>query len=192
MAAKPALKSVESAKGKAPATPGKTPAVPGKASATPATDDEVPAKKKSKLPLIVGVLALVLGAGGGAAWYFMGHAEPADKAEAAVEKVKKPSVYAPLEAFTVNLQGEGDHYLQVGITLQVADDAAVDEIKKQMPLLRNRLLLLLSARSPSELATLEGKQKLSAQILTESRELISGKGTDHGIEAVLFSSLVIQ
>jgi flagellar FliL protein len=179
MAVKPALKSVEPAKGKAAAAPVDAGA-------------EAP-KKKRKLPLVVGLVVLVLSASGGAAWYFMGgNPASAEKHDVVVEKEKKPAVYVPLEAFTVNLQGEGDHYLQVGITLQVADNGTADEVKEQMPLIRNRLLLLLSAQAPAELGTVEGKQKLSAQVLAESRQLLAAKTPDEGIQNVLFSSFVIQ
>jgi flagellar FliL protein len=178
MAAKPALKSVEPAKGKAAAAP---------------VDAGVAApKKKGKLPLIVGLLVLVLSASGGAAWYFLHGNPPSTDKHDVVEKEKKLALYVPLEAFTVNLQGQGDHYLQVGITLQVADNGAADEVKQQMPLIRNRLLLLLSAQAPAELGTVEGKQKLSAQVLAESRQLLLAKTPEEGIQNVLFSSFVIQ
>ena len=90
MAAKPALKSVEPAKGKAAAAP---------------VDAGVAApKKKGKLPLIVGLLVLVLSASGGAAWYFLhGNPPSTDKHDVVVEKEKKLALYVPLEAFTVNL-----------------------------------------------------------------------------------------
>ena len=129
--------------------------------AVPAADAAAPAKKtKSKLlPIIIALLVLG-GAGGGGAWWFFGRAH--DAAEPKVAKVKPP-VFHTLDPFTVNLTEEnGDHYLQVSIVYQVADNKIVDEVKTYLPVIRNRVLLLLSAKRPSELATAEGKQKLDA------------------------------
>jgi flagellar FliL protein len=153
-----------------------------------------PPKKKKKPLLIVGILMTVLLGGGGAAWYFLQDKQDktAPSEHEGAEKAKKLSLFVPLETFTVNLHGEEDHFLQIGLTLQVTDETTVDEIKQQMPLIRNRLLLLLSAKTPDDLATLEGKQKLAAQILAESRLPLSGKTEDRGIQNVLFSSFVIQ
>ncbi|MES2354474.1 MAG: flagellar basal body-associated protein FliL [Pseudomonadota bacterium] len=178
MATKPSLKPVESA---------------------PAATEAAPSKKKGKMMLIAGVLAVVLGGGGGGAWYFLhGNKEaPAAGAEGAVEgaekeKDKKPSVYLALESFTVNMQGEGDHYLQIGIVLQLADNAIAEEIKLQMPPLRNRLLLLLSSKTPQQLAKPEDKQKFAAEIVEEARQILPGKPGDRGIQNILFSSFIIQ
>jgi flagellar FliL protein len=181
MATKPALKPVNPAKGKATATP------------EGGNEAAVPKKKNRGKGLVIGtILFLVLGAGGGGAWYFLNGSGSTPKQEAGTEKEKKPPVFVPLEAFTVNLTGEGDHYLQVGIVLQAVDEAAVDDIKQQMPLIRNRLLLLLSAKTATELVTPEGKQKLSNQILSESRQSLTGKAPDRGVQNVLFASFVIQ
>jgi hypothetical protein len=44
------------------------------------------------------------------------------------------------------------------------DDAATAALKLRMPEVRDRILLLLSAKKASDLLTLEGKRKLSAEI----------------------------
>jgi len=152
-------------------------------------------------------LLLLLAGGGGAAWYFlMGPgaehpeatpgeegSEEAAKAKEKEDKEKdKKVVFVPLEPFTVNLQGEGDHYLQITIVLEVAEESVTDAIKLKMPLIRNRLLLLLSSKSPPDLNTLEGKQKLANEILAEVRQPLPGKTDDRGVKSVLFNSLIIQ
>ncbi len=64
----------------------------------------------------------------------------------------------------VNLAGEVQHYLQVGIDLKIADDHVKDQIKAHLPEIRNGVLLLLSSKQIDELATLEGKNRLRAEI----------------------------
>ena len=62
-----------------------------------------------------------------------------------------------------------------------------------MPVVRSRLLLLLSSKTAEDLGNLAGKHKLMSEILTEARAPLAtsqlpGKGVDH----VHFSSFVIQ
>jgi flagellar FliL protein len=148
-------------------------------------------KKKSKLLLIVVLLLVVFAAGGGgAAWWFLGRgAAPAEhKAE-----VVKPPVFHTLDPFTVNLAEEnGDHYLQLSVVYQVADEKAVDQVKTYLPVIRNRILLLLSAKRPSELNTPEGKQKLVTELVAAARESIPGTTPDHGVTGAFLGAFVIQ
>ena len=75
----------------------------------------------------------------------------------------KPPVFVSLETFTVNLQPEhSEQHLQTNLTLKVEDSRTVEEIKLHMPEVRNRILLLLSSKTASQLMTVEGKRKLAA------------------------------
>lgn len=179
MATKPALKTVEK------------------------TEEEIdgeapPPKKKGKKLLVITLLLLILlGGSGGAAWYFLMHKAGDGKQEK--NEVTKPSFYLPLENFTVNLQSDGsgnDHFLQIGITLQLSEDKVGDSIKQQLPLIRNKLLLLLSGKTPADLSSMEGKRKLATEILAETRSSLPEGGPvqtpDKGVQNVLFSSLIVQ
>lgn len=129
------------------------------------------APAKSKKPLIIALVAVLLlgGAGGGAAWYFM-HAkaaEHADDDEPAPRK-KAPSakpLFTTLEPFTVNLNDpRGERFAQVGVTLQF-DQAEVEmQVKDHLPAIRNDVLMLISAKKVEELLTVDGKQRLAAEI----------------------------
>ena len=152
-----------------------------------------PAPKRSTKKLFVFgalVLLLVLGGGGGA-WYFLG-AEPDPNAKPAAAPVLPP-VYLQMEQFTVNLQPEvGEQYLQVAFTLQVADQAQVDQIKVYMPLVRSRLLMLLSSKKPSELSSADGKQRLQEEIVATLREPFAPGMQPTGVTGVFFTAFVIQ
>jgi flagellar protein FliL len=119
-----------------------------------------PGKKKAML-LYAAIALVALGGGGGTWWYLDGDATPGSARPQPV----KPPVFAPLDTFTVNLQAEeGNQFLQVGLTLRLVDEPAVAALKLRMPEVRDRILLLLSSKKASELLTLEGKRKLSAEI----------------------------
>jgi flagellar protein FliL len=163
----------------------------------PAAAADGPPKKKSKKKLVFFLLALFLVAGGaGAAWHFMQPPAEGDEVaeEEEVEETKKaPPVYVTLENFVVNLRDDdGDHYLQLGIVLEVSDQATVDEVKLQMPRIRNAILLLLSSKNSEEISTLEGKKQLTEQILAETRAPMDSGDPSKGIESVYFSAFVIQ
>ncbi|GAO37483.1 flagellar basal body protein FliL [Sulfuricella sp. T08] len=150
-----------------------------------------PPKKKGKLFPILGILLVLGGAGGGAAWYFtQSDAKPAEHKE---EK-QQPPVFVTLETFTVNLQadGGGEHYLQVGIDLKVTDPVVVELVKLHMPEVRNGVLLLLSSKSAEQIASLEGKQKLSAEIQEQVNKPLNAKISGKGVTGVFFTSFVIQ
>lgn len=101
-----------------------------------------------------------------------------------------PSPYARLETFTVNLYGL-TQYLQVDISLKLADPKIADSIKGWNPAIRHELILLLSSQKSEELGTLAGKQKVMGQIKTSVNKVLKLNDKE-GVTDVLFESFVIQ
>ena len=158
-----------------------------------------PAGSKKKLIVIAAAAVLLLGGGGGAAWYFMqgGDAAAHESPKESKKKKKKDagvkSEYVPVEAFTVNLQPEnGEQYLQVQFTLQVAGAEQATLVKDNMAIVRNRVLLLLSGKKASEISTVQGKQQLAAEIQAIIREPFEKDGDEQEVTDVLFTSFIIQ
>jgi flagellar FliL protein len=126
-------------------------------------------KSKKKL-IIIGVVSVLLIAGG-AGWYLSkdknaAHDEP--KAE-----VRLDPIFIPMDAFTVNLQHEeADQYLQATFSLKVMEPELVEKIKAVLPEIRSKLNLLLSSKRPSELSTVEGKKKLAEEIVVETNNVL--------------------
>ncbi len=132
---------------------------------------------KSKLPLIAGAVAVLVLAGAG--WYFGIHL-PAKKlaeqeSEQSVEKrlmkqletkkANKPPVFIAMDEFLVNLPGKGgEHYLQTKMVLRTADSTTEKRITDFLPLVRDRVLAVLSSRTVSEMATVEGKDRMAKDI----------------------------
>jgi flagellar FliL protein len=169
--------------------------------ADPKADAALAPAGASKKKLIIIILASVLvagGVGGGAAWYFL-HGK-GDQEESSPSKKKKhsaakagPPVFVPIDSFTVNLQPEnGEQYLQIAFTLQVANAEEMDSIKLNMPKVRSRLLLLLSGKKASELNTVEGKQQLAAEIVAQVNQPFDEKGPEQDVTDVLFTAFIIQ
>jgi flagellar FliL protein len=149
------------------------------------------AKKKSRGKLFwIGLLLFSIAAGG-ASWLLLGH-KPAADAAAPPPKPDKPPTFVNLETFTVNLQPEvGEQYLEVTLTVKTTDDGAAEAMKLHMPEIRNRLLLLLSSKRPSELLNTPGKVQLATEILGEVRMPVP-EPLRQSVAAVYFTSFVIQ
>ena len=157
-----------------------------------------PAKKSNKLLYIVIVL-LLAGAGGGGYWYFMqgsaaGHDEHGQAAANAAPVGKAAAIYLPLQpAFVVNLEdSEALRYLQVDLEIMSRSPKSIEDAKTHMPRIRNSLLLLFGQQHAFELSSRAGKEALQAKALAEIQRVLKEETGSPGIEAVYFSSFVIQ
>jgi flagellar FliL protein len=146
-----------------PAKPGDAKA-PSAATAKPAAGEEKPRRKSGKLLVLAAVLILMI-AGGAGAFVFLSDDEPAETSETA-DAPEQPAVFLPLETFTVNLlPTDGlQQYLQTSVTLKLQSQTTADAVKTRMPEVRNRVLLILSAKRPAELMPVAGKEKLASEI----------------------------
>ncbi len=156
------------------------------------TDKDAAPKKRGRKWIVLAVLGVaVLGAGGGGAWWWLGR--DAGTAEAAKPASARPPVFMNLEPFTVNLAEEdGEHYLQMSVIYQVADEKTVDTLKAYLPVIRNRILLLLSSKKPSDLATAQGKAKLVEELTVAVRESVPGTTPERGVVQAYLGAFVIQ
>ncbi|MDH5435326.1 MAG: flagellar basal body-associated FliL family protein, partial [Gammaproteobacteria bacterium] len=109
-------------------------------------------------------------------------------------KGEKEPVYFSMEpAFVVNFTDKsGFRYLQASVDLLLTDATVVDELKKHNPLIRNNLLLLIGSQTTEVISTREGKQRLRNDILKEIQKVMKEKTGEPGVEAVYFTSFVVQ
>ncbi|MEI8362917.1 MAG: flagellar basal body-associated protein FliL [Betaproteobacteria bacterium] len=154
---------------------------------------EAPTAPASKKKLIIIIAAVVLLAGGGAAGWFFMHQKSDHKKEVKHEEPAHAPVFVALEAFTVNLQADPDEkFLQVELSLQVANAEEAELLKGQMPAIRNRLLMLLTSKKATDISTGEGKRNLNAEIVAEVKKPFSKGAKPQEISGVFFTSFVIQ
>lgn len=148
-----------------------------------------PGRRRRLLLAGAGVLALLLVAGGTFAFLHArgGSGKPAARVEA------EPLFYALDPPFVVNFQGEGQvHFLQVGVQLMARDQGALDAAKAEDPVIRNDLVMLFSGQDQKVLMTRSGKEKLRAQALADVQRIVARRYGKPGIEAVYFTSFVMQ
>ena len=82
-------------------------------------------------------------------------------------------------------------FLQITMELMAHDQKAIDSAAKNIPLIRNNLLLLMSNRNYQSLMSREGKEKLRAEALAEIKDVEKKQGSAD-IDDVLFTSFVVQ
>ncbi|MHC1480540.1 flagellar basal body-associated FliL family protein [Frateuria aurantia] len=114
----------------------------------------------------------------------------------AVQAATPPSApnYLPLDPpFIVNFQEQdGLHLLQIGISLMSHDAATIEAAKNANTVIRNDLLLMLSNQDFQTLSGEQGKLDLQKHALDVVRKAVPAAAGHQGIEAVYFTSFVMQ
>jgi flagellar FliL protein len=83
-------------------------------------------------------------------------------------------------------------YLQVGVTLMAHDQSALDTVKSVDPVVRNALVMLFSRQDYTILSDPAGKQKLQADALEAVRQIVAARTGKPGVDALYFTSFVMQ
>lgn len=156
---------------------------------------DAPVQRSRRTPLLIGVavaLLLALGAGG-YAWQAR-QASPAGHGKAAAPDVTKAELYLPMDpAFVVNFRDNDSlRYLQVGVTLMSHDPDAISVAKAADPVLRDSLVALFSNQNYSIISDAAGRQKLQQQALAAVRKIVQARLGRPGIDALYFTSFVMQ
>jgi len=152
-------------------------------------------KKKGKGKLLLVAALVVLAAGGGGAFFMLKGGHPKSAEQAAAESAKaKPAVYLQLDpAFVVNFQDDTAlRFLQVGVNVMSHDPEAITAAKEADPEIRNALLMLFSAQDVKALSDVKGKQKLQAAALAEVQRVLKEKIGRPGVDALYFTSFIMQ
>lgn len=108
------------------------------------------------------------------------------------ESARAAIYYAIDPPLVVNFEEDSAvRFLQVTIEVMARDQKAIDGVQKNVPLIRNNLLMLISNRDYKTLMSREGKEKLRSEALAEVRKITTKEGTPP-IDDLLFTSFVVQ
>jgi flagellar protein FliL len=153
-----------------------------------------PAAKKGGKGLIIGLGLAVLVLLGGGGYLLTKSRAPKSGADAVAQAPKTPELYLPLDpAFVVNFQDQDStRYLQVGVTLMTHDPNAVQAMKDSDPVIRNALVMLFSSQTYAGLSDTAGKKKLQSEALDAVRKIIADKTGKPDVDALYFTSFVMQ
>lgn len=135
--------------------------------------------KGKLIMLLVAVILLISGSTIGVL-YYMGmlgtgsSSKHATKAGAKNSHAVKPSYYLSLKPpFIVNFADQSHaSYLQVEMQVMAHNHESLNLVKENMPLVRNNILLVLSAQKFEKVSTRAGKEALQKQILDTIQKVV--------------------
>jgi len=152
---------------------------------------------KKLIIIIVGVVILLAG-GGGAAYFLMkGDSSKGEKVEHAEEDdsaVPAEKLYFDMsKPIVVDFpQGSEAKHGRITLSMLVEGAESIDVLKKNEPMIRNNLLMLIGAQDSSVLNTREGKDMLRKAMLDDVTAVLikmAGKGQ---VKEIFFTSFVMQ
>ena len=173
--------------------------------------EAAPAKKSNMLMIIIiVVLIIIILIGAIVAILFMGADDESEQVsnKQAIEKAQprktrssSSSTYEssrqlsdigilyPLDTFTVNLKSDaGRRYLKATISLELSGEELSLELDAKAPVLRDRIIRILTSKTLEEISSKKGKQKVSDQIIDTLNAIIS----DGDVQGIYFTEFVIQ
>ena len=154
-----------------------------------ANETASPPPPKSNKKLFITIAVLVVLIGGAVGGYMFMQKSDAEKKAAEAEankpenilkkqltdsKQNAPPIYIALDEMIVNLPGRGgEHYLQTKIVLRTADSSTEGKVKQFMPVIRDKIITVLSSRQMQELATVEGKTMMAREVALVVNSIIA-------------------
>ena len=105
----------------------------------------------------------------------------------------KAAIYYAIDPpLVVNFEdGSVVRFLQITMEVMARDPKAIEAVQKNIPLIRNNLLLLMSNRNYQTMMSRDGKEKLRMEALAEVRAVQKKEGGPD-IDDLLFTSFVVQ
>ena len=155
---------------------------------------DAPPERKSRKLLVIAVSAALLLALGVGGYVWQSSQSMSTGAGKSTPKIAKAELYLPLDpAFVVNFRdAESLRYLQVGVTLMSHDPAAIDVAKAADPVIRDALVALFSNQDFTIIGDAAGRQKLQGEALAAVRKIVRARLGRPGIDALYFTSFVMQ
>ncbi|UXY17118.1 flagellar basal body-associated FliL family protein [Chitiniphilus purpureus] len=166
-------------------------------------------KKTLLIVVIIAVVVLLLVVVLGVVGYLLlkPAAEPAADAPAAEQadapaKEKKahkkndpehPPVFEKLQTVTANLSSENEEaVVQTDIVLELADAEVQAQLKNIMPRVQASVIKLIRSKTPAELRTVTGTDKLAADIQASIDHELGIESKGDGVVSVNFTTFIMQ
>ncbi|NOX67783.1 MAG: flagellar basal body protein FliL [Gammaproteobacteria bacterium] len=121
--------------------------------------------------------------------------EGGEDGEEVAEVSSKPALYVNLHPpLVVNIRDSvGDtHFMQITMEVMARDQELLNSVREHTAVIRNNLILLYGTASYDEVTTRAGKEKLLADGLAEIQAIMLEQVGDDSVEALYFTSLIIQ
>jgi len=108
---------------------------------------------------------------------------------AETRKLSDIGILYPLDTFTVNLKSDaGRRYLKATISLELNGEELSIELDSKSPVIRDRIIRILTSKTLEEISSKKGKKKVSEQIIDTLNAMI----VDGNVQGIYFTEFVIQ
>jgi flagellar FliL protein len=150
-------------------------------------EGDQPKKGKKKLIIIIILLLGVIGAVGGL--FASGILSNISKKEVSDDLVQK-TIYYDMDEFLVNLNNPGNQvsFLKTIITLELPNQASLNEVQSQMPRIRDTFQIYLRELRNSDLQGSAGLQRLRTELLLRINNILE----DGTVNNILFKEILVQ
>lgn len=119
----------------------------------------------------------------------------ASAGEAAQQSSSDPAIYTSLHPpIVVNFKDSlGDpHFMQITMEVMARNQSVINAVREHTPVIRNNLILLYGNANYEAITTRQGKEAMLADGLQVVQEVMTEQIGEPGVEAVYFTSLIIQ
>ncbi|OPY83735.1 MAG: flagellar basal body-associated protein FliL [Syntrophorhabdus sp. PtaU1.Bin153] len=156
--------------------------------------EETPKKKRGKLKLFLLLFVAIVVAGGAAGYFFFGKelaAHYSGGLEQGQEKKKKPAMgpILSLEPFIFNVGGDSPRYAKIALGVELKDAKVMEEAKKMIPAMRDRVLSVLGTKGPDVLMDIKNRDNLKQELHGSLKELFK-ESTE--LKTVYITDIIIQ
>ena len=165
-------------------------------------------KKKSKLPLIIGLVVLLAGGGGAGWWFFLRQPPEAAGGEAEAKEgggehgeaaghgksegggaVDGPGATEALDPFIANLADEdGRRYLKATLQFEFFEHEVPTEFGVRQAQVRDAILTLMTSKTFAEIRSPQGKALLREELINRTNHVVHRDI----VKAVYFTEFIVQ
>jgi flagellar FliL protein len=119
-----------------------------------------------KIIIIVAAVLVLGGGGGGYYFFFMGKSHKSAKAAPPPPPPPVKLAYVDVKEMTLRLaDSDSEHYIKLSPALGVPP-AKSDEMTDKLPVVRDRIVTVVTAHTSQDLVTPAGKDKLKTELMT--------------------------
>lgn len=107
----------------------------------------------------------------------------------------KASYYTIAEPFTINFLNQSEQkvrYLQIRVALMSHDAEIIKQAELNLPMIQDALRTLFTDQRYQTVSTLDGRKQLQQQALQLVKEILAKETGNNKLEAVYFTSFILQ
>lgn len=146
-------------------------------------------KKKKKLKMFIVLPLVLILAGGG--YFFYAKKLSSKEATKDVKKVEKERMgpILSLEPFLFNIEGTVSQYAKISVGIELRDEKVMEETKKMVPAIRDKILSFLSSKPANVLIDVEKREAMKKELCSHLKPLFSDETY---IKNVYITDIIIQ